>query len=201
MVESLHYCHPDYYTPWNNHSLLILTDSHDYKQFLCSENYIVAQHNDFCKDNLPNCRYHILLCFTEPSNKVFDKLQHLHFKYTTVNCLYGFYLYYFVDNLVESKGEITDILAFGINYSKVHPDFISQPSVIKKKVLRKAIKTHHKIALSKTVGTQTVEEQLQKRIASILDSRYSLDFYRIVDAFCDHHGSFDSHNVHFCLKK
>ena len=193
--------HPDYYKNWNKHSILLLTDSVDYKEFICSENYCVAKHNSFCKD-LPNCRYHILLCFEEDNNsQVFEQVKHLHFKYTQVNDLYGFYLHYISESLLDSKGEITVSLYRAIDYLKDHPKFLHQPSVLKKKVIRKAFKSHTKAKFSKSVSTQTVDEQLQKRIATILEGRYCLDFYKIIDSLCDHHGSFDSPNLHFCLKK
>lgn len=190
---------PEYYKPWNEHSLLILTDSADYKQFIWSDNYCVGKHNSFCKDS-PNCRYHILLCFQEP-HKVFEKINHLHFKYTTVSDLYSFYLLYIHDTLVERAGDVTESLQRAIQYFKNHPDFIRQPSVLRKKVARKVIKSHNKSNSSKSVGTQTVDEQFQKRVASILEGRYASEFFRIVDALVDHHGTFETPNILFCVKK
>ena len=201
MAGIIYQFHPDYYQKWNKHSLLIITDLSEYKEFICSPNYCIAKHNNFCKD-LPNCRYHILLCFEEDnSSKVFEELKHLHFKYTSVNDLYGFYLHFIHDNLVDSKGDVTVSLYRAIEYFKKYPTFLHQPSVLKKKVARKAFKYHSKAAIVRSTSTQTIEEQLQRRIATIIDSRYCLDFYKIVDALCDHHGNFDSQYIHFCLKK
>lgn len=190
---------PDYYEPYNKYSILILTDGPDYKDFICCENYCVATHNEFC-DQFSGCKFHILLCLTSPHNVV-DQLKHLHFKYTEVSDIYSFYQYYIHRTLIASNGTVTSDLHRALEFYKGQPSILFQPSVLKKKVKRRVFKTHTKSNLVKTASTQTVEDSLQKRISTILESRYCSDFYKIVDAFCDHHGSFETNNVVFMLNK
>ena len=199
MAGVIYQLHPHYYQPWSEHSILILTESHDYQKFIWSDNYCVAKHSSFCKD-FHTCKYHILLCYQEP-HELFEKLKHLQFKYATVNDLYGFYMCYIHDTIVVSDGDIASLLFRAIEYQKKYPKFIPQPSVLKKKVARKAIKMHIKSDLTRTVATQTVDEQLQKRITTIMEGRYTSEFFRIIDAFIDHHGVIENSNISFCVKK
>lgn len=115
--------------------------------------------------------------------------------------LYSFYLFYLHDTLVERAGDVTLSLQRAIEYSKLYPDFIRQPSVLRKRVLRKVIRSHNKSELLKSVGTQTVDEQLQKRVTNILEGKYASEFYKIVDALVDHHGNFETQSILFFVKK
>ena len=107
-------CKDDYYEPWNNHSVLVLTDAPDYSVFLREvENYSVAECNKFCKNVMSGCRYHIVLYFTEPVDlcKYFGKVSEKYIiKYMflkNVSCMYSHLI---DDSLIDYRGHVATCL-------------------------------------------------------------------------------------------
>ena len=149
---------------------------------------------------MPNCRYHIILAF-QKENNVLEKLKDLCFKYCIIDDMYNYYKYFIHDTVIVKCGEKISTLSEAIDYARGHHNFIQRPSEDKKRVKRKAFPQHLPSNLN-SVFTQTFPEQaLQQRIATILRGRHAHDFYKIVDALCDQHGSFESNNIVFMLKK
>ena len=77
----------------------------------------------------------------------------------------------------------------------------SPPSVFKKQLKRRKFKLHVKKAASRTIGTQTVNESINERIQKVLHGKYSAEFYRVLDLMIDCHGSFETQNAIFMIKK
>ena len=192
---------PAYYDKYNNKtSILILTDSVKYRQFTrYAEDFAVATHNDDFYKQMSNCRHHIILAFKEESN-VLQKLQDLYFKYAYIEDLHSYYRYYIYPIVFVQCGDLID-LAQAVDYISTLPSLVQRPSEHKKRVKRKAFRSHMP-STSNSVFTQTYPEPaLQQRITTILRGRYAHDFYRIVDALCDQHGNFESNNIILTFKK
>ena len=191
---------PSTYAKFSVNSLLVLTKDNDPSNYLITEQYAVAEHNDAC--SLEKCKYHILLyCQQRGQDQLLLQLKGYSFRYIMVDDLYSFYRFYVHGTLKTLHGTLMEDLKWAVGFSKRFPSCVSRPSILKKRVCRKKSKLHSKMGYSSTVATQTQESNFSKRIESILDGSFCLDFIKIIDCLYDKHGIVCSSKLEFLIKK
>ena len=199
MAGSMMDFQPNFFKQYDECCLFIFAETENYSQFLISEQYAIAPHCTMqCK--YERCKYHILL-YHQSHDELWKLLRDKSFKYHNVDATYAYYKYYVHNGtIIESKGTIMEKLHKSVIYNRTHPCYEFQPSVTRKRMLRKKRKVHHPIINSRSVGLQTVESSLNNRIHTILRGKRAYDFMRMIDCFIDGHGSVGTQYVHFFIK-
>ena len=190
---------PSYFDKFNNHCILIFTDSDNYQQFTVSGTYAVSNHNGvFCR--FQNCKHHILL-YSEVIDTVVKSLASLTFFQMTVDSLYGIYKHFIAqENFITSEGELMQDIQKALKYNRCHPYMDQRPSVLRKKLIRKTRRLHRRETNNKDIGTQTVARSFNTRIQKILESSYGYDLLQIVDSMIDGNGVVNSPLLSFYVK-
>ena len=186
MAGAVHELHPAEFS--KEKYILILCKS--YNSFLVTDEYAVAKHT-LC--NVENCHYHILLKYVS-LNQLLNILSGQDFKYQCVDDVY-FCFKYFMNKLILTKGNAIDKLKKAVNYGEKHPSVLYQPSVAKKRLLRK--KFHRLGCRKKNVHTQTHKKSFDQRIYQILSGKYAFDFMQILDCLVDGYGFVNTKLVNF----
>ena len=199
MLERL----PSYFDQFNDGCLLLFSDAEDYRLLAVTDDFAVSKHSgEFCR--FQNCKLHILIYKSnheDASEFILNSLSHLTFTYYNVDALYGMYKYFISsESFITSQGELMDNLRNAVRYNRCHPHMEIRPSVLKKRLSRKKRKLHRREVRNKSIGTQTMEKSLYTRIDSILQSRASHDFMRMVDCMLDEHGFVESNFISFHCK-
>ena len=187
---------PKHFEQFNKGCLFITTEE-NYLPFLITDTFIVAEHDSsFCESQ--NCKHHILL-YSDQAFMV--KLADLHFSFLKVDSLYFVFKFYFsADKIILSKGHLFSLLTSAVKYNTVHKFMEQRPSVEKKRLLRKTLKTHLSTRKMRNTATQTARNSFLERIGTIMKSSSALDFMNIVDCLLDSHGHINTDRVSFLCK-
>ena len=90
-------------------------DKHEkFTQYLVTEQYCVARHNDFCP--IENCKSHIIL-ISDSLEDILEKLDIFFYTYQTVDCLYTLFKHQFYNTVVIRKGNVFNQLVTAIKHN------------------------------------------------------------------------------------
>ena len=92
------------------------------------------------------------------------------------------------------------MLTSAVKYNSVHKFMEQRPSVEKKRLQRKTLKTHLSTRKLRNTATQTPRNTFMERIGTIMKSSSALDFMHIVDCLLDSHGQINTDRVYFHCK-
>ena len=146
MLQTIH-C---FYAKLSEESLFISAKT--YKKFFVCKDYCIAHHDDkACL--LPACKYHIILL--GEIEELLHKLDTFCFTYQHVDCLYTLFKYPFSGKIIAKSGNVFDNVQRAISFNQRNRGVDKQPSIAKKRLLRKKFKQHFLSALQKNKSTQT----------------------------------------------
>ena len=189
---------PSYFNNLSSKCLFISISIETFTQYLVTEQYCVARHNNFCP--IENCKSHIIL-ISDSVEDILEKLDNYFYTYQTVDCLYTLFKHQFYNTLVVRKGNVFNQLVTAIKHNSDLKCVEKMPSIAKKRLARKRFKQHFMRSGQQSVSTQTLGSVFMDRVHSIRNSKYEADFLKIIDCLLDGHGSIDSANMTFELKK
>ena len=187
---------PNYFNVYINNALFLYLDC-DYSKYITTEEYAVSQHDStFCRYD--DCKYHVILI--GDVEKILQQLQSHRFHYLWGDCFYAICKFLiFNGKQVIRVGGVIDEVHQAIRYNRMHPHMESQPSIIRKKLIRKVRKLNSGIILRKHQHTQTLTNSFYKRIETILESDDAADFMKITDCFHSGGGIVQSKRVAFTM--
>ena len=188
---------PTHFDQYNKKSLFIFTGE-DYTKLLITDSYAVSYHNpEFC--SFDGCKFHVLL-IGDDGGVLLEKLSRYSFDYMMVDCFYAVFKYLIFNGLemnVTRVGETIKLAESAVRHNRTRPHMEVQPSVLRKKVTRKARKSNVGIILKKTMATQTIPNLLQERVTAILNGEHAADFMKIVDFIQAGGGFIQSDKINF----
>ena len=198
MAVNVELLDPQTYQVFNKKSIILFSEDNNVDQLLITPEYAVSRHNGLC--TTAGCRTHVLLY--DPSRSQDQLLEDLSahaFRYIMVDDFYSYYRWMIHSEYSSVNGRIMDNLKWAVDFAEKHPECIKQPSVLMKRVKRKKSKFHSKEGPDrrKSMATQTIEYSFNKRIESILDGPYAMEFARIIDCLYDRHGAVKTHKIDF----
>lgn len=190
---------PKYFDQYNEKCLLVFAKS-NYLQYLVTSTFSVAKHSSmFCQ--FPNCEYHILLESSGSMNDILCKLSLLQFSYIAVDSLYYVFKFFIhAEGLLISNGKSVEFLREAVIYNRTHQYMENRPSVIRKQLLRKKLKKHNPILKKRNAETQTPSRSFHKRISTVSEGPFALDFTQIIDCLLDGNGVIDNERLYFTCK-
>ena len=197
------YARPEYYLPLSKNSLLIFSEDYIVDHFLIATDFAVSPHKAVCQLN-NECKHHVLLfCNVRSQQQLLDELKEYQFRYIEVDDLYSYYRFLIHGEEIKIHGGIITKLKDGVDWAQLHPSILKQPSVLQKKVARKRVKLHTRADNNnrKSSSTQTIEQSFNKRIQSVMEGPYAMEFARILDCLYDRHGEVKTHKLEFFIKK
>ena len=192
---------PSHFDKFNEKCVLLFSHCVDYSAFTVTDTYAISKHTGaFCRFH--HCKVHILLYSESVSieNRL-KQFESLNYGYCRVDSLYGVYKHFISqEEIVATQGTLITSVQNALNYNRLHPYMDPRPSILRKRMLRKTRKIHLRMTNSRDIVTQTVARSMDGRIQKILQSRFALDFLRIVDSLVDENGIIDSKLVSFNIK-
>ena len=186
---------PSFYTKVSEKSLFISATT--YEKYIVCTDHCITHHNDkTCF--LPACKYHIVL--PGSVQELLKKLDTFCFTYQHVDCLYTLFKYRFSGKVIVKSGQVFDNVQRAVDFNQRNKGVDRMPSIAKKKLLRKSTKKNLFSSFQKTKTTQTSGSVFAERIEKVENTKFELDFIRMLDCFLDGHGNYDSNLVSFQIK-
>lgn len=205
MVEAMYYLSPEGFQRYNENSLFItINDNFNavVSQIVLDDNveFVLSRHDETpCQSY--TCKYHILLYSTAHSSKDLISLFHQHsFSYQFVGEIYFLYKTFFYPSLIIEKGAVFEKLKNVVHFNITEHSFEHQPGIVRKRLIRKAFRSHQAITNVQTKSRHDLSESLAKRVSSIVNSQHGCSFLQIIDSFVDGFGQVNTELVHFELE-
>ena len=117
-----------------------------------------------------------------------------------MDCLYTLFKYRFSGKVIAKSGQVFDSVERAVDFNNRNKGVDRQPSIAKKRLLRKKYKKHLFSSFQKTKITQTSGSVFAERIEKVKKTKFEFELIEIVDCFLDGHGNFDSNLVSFKIK-
>ena len=163
-----------------------------YEKNIVCKDYCLTHHDDktclllACKDHL------ILLGEIE---EFLRKLETFCFTCQHVDCLYTLFKYRFIGKIIAKSGNVFDNVQRVVGFNRRNRGGDKNPSVAKKRLLKKKFKQHFRSALQKNKSKHTSGSVFAEWIEKAKEAKTELGLVKMVDCFLDGHGKHDSNLV------
>ena len=144
----------------------IFTSAKTHENYFVSKEDCIARHDDkMCF--LLKCRYHFILM-----SNIKEMLQKLVEFYQHVACLYTLFKYRFSGKNVIKSGQMFDNLQRAVHFNQQNRAVDREPSIAKKRLLRKKFKKHLLSSFQKTKSAQTSRSVCADRIEQVEKTKF-----------------------------